>query len=62
MVTPAAPDELSPTRAAVDENGVDRDQIRRMLALPPEDRLRRMEEFLQSVLDIRELNERRPIR
>ena len=50
---PAPPD--------IDENGVDRAQIRALLRLTPEQRLRRMEEFVQSVLEIRELNER-PLR
>jgi hypothetical protein len=46
----------------IDENGVDRAQIRAMLALTPEERLRRVEEFVESVLEIRELNEARPVR
>lgn len=45
----------------IDENRVDRAQIRGMLALTPEERLRRIEEFVESVLQIRELNEARPI-
>jgi len=53
-VVPAAPD--------VDANGVDRAQIRAMLALTPEERLRRVEEFLEGVLEIRELNAPRPVR
>jgi hypothetical protein len=46
----------------IDENGVDRAQIRAMLALTPEERLRRVEEFVESALEIRELNEARPVR
>jgi hypothetical protein len=46
----------------IDENGVDRAQIRAMLALTPEERLRRVEEFVASALEIRELNEKRPVR
>ena len=46
----------------VDENGVDRAQIRQMLALAPMERLRRMQEFVASILEIRELNEERPLR
>ncbi len=46
----------------VDENGVDRAQIRAMLALTPEERLRRVEGFVESMLEIRELNEARPVR
>jgi hypothetical protein len=47
--TPAAPD--------IDENGVDRAQIRAMLALTPEQRLRKVEEFLTAALEIRSLND-----
>jgi hypothetical protein len=51
---PAAPD--------VDENGIDRAQIRAMLRLTPEDRLRRVEEFVEAALEIRERNAARPVR
>ena len=49
----------SEARAAepdVDSSGVDRAQIRAMLALTLEERLRRVEEFVESALEIRELN------
>jgi len=46
----------------IDENGVDRAQIRAMLRLSPEERLRKVEEFVEGVLEIRELNEPRPVR
>lgn len=52
--TPVAPD--------IDENGVDRAQIRAMLRLTPEERLRFVEEFVESALEIRELNAPRPLR
>jgi hypothetical protein len=52
--TPAPPD--------IDENGIDRAQIRAMLALTPEERLRRIEEFVADALEIRELNAARPVR
>ena len=52
--TPAEPD--------IDESGVDRAQIREMLALTPEERLRRVEAFIESALEIRERNETRPLR
>jgi hypothetical protein len=52
----------SPAPPDIDPNGVDRAQIRAMLALTPEERLRRMEAFLQSALEIRELNADRPVR
>ncbi len=46
----------------IDENGVDRAQIREMLALSPEERLRKATEFIEAVLEIRDLNEARPVR
>ena len=45
---PAIPD--------IDANGVDRAQIRAMLALSPEERLRKLADFINSVRDIRALN------
>jgi hypothetical protein len=45
-----------------DHNGVDLSQIREMLGLTPEQRLARVQEFVESVLAIRELNEARTIR
>ena len=62
MMAVADADELVPTEPDIDENGVDRAQIRAMLALTPEERLRRVEGFVQSALEIRELNEERPVR
>jgi hypothetical protein len=46
----------------IDASGVDRAQIRAMLELTPEARLRRVEAFVQSVVEIRERNAERPIR
>ncbi len=46
----------------IDEAGVDRAQIRAMLALSPEDRLRVVEEYVDSVLAIRTANETGPLR
>jgi len=46
----------------IDENGVDRAQIRAMLQLTPEERLLRVEEFIESMIEIRKLNEERPVR
>lgn len=46
----------------IDASGVDRAQIRAMLALTPEDRLRRVEEFVEAALEIRELNGSGPVR
>jgi hypothetical protein len=48
----------SSQRLDIDENGVDRAQIRAMLALTPEERLRRLEGFIASVIEIRTLNEK----
>ena len=60
MVEPRAtvPD-LVPCEPDVDENGVDRAQIRAMLALSPEQRLKRVEEFVESLESIRKRNEDR---
>jgi EAL domain-containing protein (putative c-di-GMP-specific phosphodiesterase class I) len=52
--TPAVPD--------IDANGVDRAQIRAMLRLTPEERLRLVEEFVESAQEIRDLNAARPVR
>jgi hypothetical protein len=46
----------------IDENGVDRSQIRAMLALTPSERLRRVQEFVEAAMRIREANAQRPIR
>ena len=62
-VTESARDET--LRAAdpdIDEAGVDREQIRRMLRLSPRERLRWLEEFMSSVLEIRRLNAKRTLR
>ena len=52
---------MNAERSEIDENGVDRAQIRAMLALSPEERLKRVEEFVESVLEIRERNGARPV-
>jgi hypothetical protein len=54
--------DTDPAPPDIDENGVDRAQIRAMLALTPEERLKKVEEFLHSVLEIRELNGPPPVR
>ena len=61
MSTMPANDRPSP-EAIYDANGVDRSQIREMLRLTPEERLRRVQEFVESALEVRELNEKRSIR
>lgn len=45
-----------------DDNGVDRAQIREMLRLTPEQRLARVQEFVESVFEIQALNEERTVR
>jgi len=57
----ASPRDDTPATPDIDENGVDRAQIRAMLRLTPEERLRFVEEFVESALEIRELNARRPV-
>ena len=54
--------QTAPGDPDIDKNGVDRAQIRAMLALAPEARLRRVEEFVQAALEIRALNAKRPLR
>ena len=56
------PEDAPPPAPDIDENGVDRAQIRAMLRLTPEDRLRYVEEFVESALEIRERNAPRPLR
>jgi hypothetical protein len=55
---PVTPEPVTPD---IDADGVDRAQIRAMLALTPEQRLKRAEEFLESVFEVRELNHARPL-
>ena len=62
MTASASGEGPIPPEPDIDENGVDRAQIRAMLTLTPEERLRRVEEFVESALEIRELNEARPVR
>jgi hypothetical protein len=52
----------SQNEIAVDRLGVDRAQLRRMLELSPLERLHWLQEFVESVVEIRRLNEKRPIR
>ena len=62
MTLPPSETEMPGADADIDENGVDRAQIRAMLHLTPEERLLRVEEFIVSMLEIRKLNEERPVR
>jgi len=45
-----------------DEAGVDLTLIRETLALTPVERLQRLQQFIDSVIEIRNLNARRPVR
>lgn len=62
MATAPADEKAAPAAPDIDANGVDRTQIRAMLELTPEQRLKRVEEFVDSLREIRELNEQRPRR
>lgn len=58
-MTDVLADTELPCEPDIDENGVDRAQIREMLALTPAERLSMMAEFMSSLLAIRALNEGR---
>lgn len=62
MRTAPGDEPLAPTEPDIDENGVDRAQIRVMLALTPSERLRRVQAFVEAAMRIREANAQRPIR
>ena len=62
MKAHASSENTCPAEPDIDTNGVDRAQIRAMLELSPEERLRQVEEFIESALEIRELNGARPLR
>ena len=61
-MTAQSSSEQSPAEPDIDAAGVDRAQIRAMLALSPEERLRRVEEFVEAALEIRERNAPRTVR
>jgi hypothetical protein len=52
----------TPSAVDIDANGVDRTQIRAMLDLTPEERLRKVEDFVRVLVDIRDRNAGNPIR
>lgn len=62
MTPPTAAEDSTPPQLDIDANGVDRAQIRAMLDLTPEARLRKVESFVQSVALIRDRNAERQIR
>jgi hypothetical protein len=54
--------DLVPSAPDIDENGVDRAQIRAMLDLEPVERLLVIENLADSVAEIRRLNGTSPVR
>ena len=62
MELPSEGLESGAPRSDIDANGVDRAQIREMLALTPLQRIERVEQFVEDVLEIRDLNAPRPLR
>lgn len=58
----ARPADPSPLPPDIDANGVDRAQIRAMLALTPAARLDAVQEFVDAAQAIRERNASRPLR
>lgn len=53
--------EPAPGEPDIDADGVDRAQIRAMLELTPEERLKRVQEFVESAFEIRMLNGAGPL-
>ena len=62
MKTAAGTETPTPPLVDIDANGVDRAQIRAMLDLTPEERLRKVEDFTRGLLEIRDRNAGRPLR
>ena len=62
MTVRSAKADSTPRTPDIDESGVDREQIRAMLRLTPEERLRAVQEFVESAMEIRELNGARRVR
>jgi hypothetical protein len=62
VTAPTSSEGARPAEPDIDDSGVDRAQIRAMLALSPEERLRRVEEFVEAALEIRERNAARTLR
>jgi hypothetical protein len=62
MVPQAAETGPSPCEPDIDENGVDRAQIRQMLNLTPAERLLVIQNLADSVAEIRRLNGTSPVR
>jgi hypothetical protein len=62
MKDPYLPRALEPSPPEIDENGVDRAQIREMLGLTPAERLLVIQNLAESVAEIRRLNGSSPVR
>ncbi len=62
VAPPPVPEGSTRPAIEIDENGVDRAQIRAMLDLTPEERLRKVEDFVRGLVEIRDRNAGRPIR
>ncbi len=62
MAEPVSDRNGTATEWKIDDNGVDRTQIRRMLALSHQQRLQQLQEFMDSVEEIWRLNGIRPVR
>jgi hypothetical protein len=56
------PADATPAPPDIDADGVDRAQIRAMLALSPAARLRTVQEFVDAAQALRERNAARPLR
>ena len=61
-VTGVSKVEENPQDPDIDESGVDREQIRAMLRLTPEERLRTIQAFVESAMEIWERNGARAVR
>ena len=55
-MAPTQADAQAPCEPDIDENGVDRAQIRALLELSPAERLLRMSEFMNALVALRERN------
>ena len=54
--------EPVPAQPDIDDQGVDRAQIRQMLSLSPSERLRRIEEYVAAAVDLRERHAKHRLR
>jgi hypothetical protein len=62
MRRPSAGPDAVPCEPDIDENGVDRAQIRQMLDLTPAERMLVIENLAASIAEIRRLNGPSPVR